>query len=117
MNIALIGYGKMGRLIEQAAVGRDHNIVSRIDIEGNENGQLLTKDNLRGANVAIDFTTPEAVVKNIDRVTELGINMVVGTTGWMSQLGRIRGLVEERGVGFVYGSNFSIGVNLFFRLM
>lgn len=117
MNIALIGYGKMGRLIEQAAVGRDHNIVSRIDIEGNENGQLLTKDNLRGANVAIDFTTPEAVVKNIDRVTALGINMVVGTTGWMSQLGRIRGLVEERGVGFVYGSNFSIGVNLFFRLM
>jgi len=117
MKIALIGYGKMGRLIEQAAVGSGHEIVSRIDVEGNENGQLLTKDNLRGANVAMDFTTPEAVVRNIDLVTAQGIHMVVGTTGWMSQLVRIRSLVEERGVGLVYGSNFSIGVNLFFRLM
>lgn len=117
MNLALIGYGKMGRMLEQTAIARGHAVVFKVDIQGNEQGQALTKENLQGVDVALDFTNPEAVVRTVDRITALGIGLVVGTTGWMSQLPKVRALVEERGVGFVYSSNFSIGVNVFFRLM
>ncbi|MBI4463810.1 MAG: dihydrodipicolinate reductase [Acidobacteria bacterium] len=117
MKLALIGYGKMGRLIEQVALARGYEVVFKVDIEGNHEGEALTEANLRGAEVAIDFTMPQAVVRTVERVTAHGIHMVVGTTGWWSQMETVRRLVQERGVGFVYGSNFSIGVNLFFRLM
>jgi len=117
MNLAIIGYGKMGRMIEQLAVGRGHRVVFRAAVEGNEQGQALTRENLQGVDVAFDFTAPDAVVGNVERVTALGVNMVVGTTGWMNQLAAVRRAVEERGAGLVYSSNFSIGVNVFFRLM
>jgi 4-hydroxy-tetrahydrodipicolinate reductase len=117
MNLAIIGYGKMGRMIEQLAVGRGHRVVFQVDVEGNEQGQALTRENLAGVDVAFDFTAPDAVVGNVERVTALGVNMVVGTTGWMNQLAAVRRAVEERGAGLVYSSNFSIGVNVFFRLM
>ncbi len=117
MNLALIGYGKMGRLIEELAIARGHRVTFKVDIDENRDGQALTEQNLRGVDVAIDFTTPDAVLRSVERVTALGVNMVVGTTGWMDQLDAIRSMVEAKGVGFVYGSNFSIGVNLFFRLM
>ena len=117
MNLALIGYGKMGRLIEELAIARGHRVTFKVDIDENRDGQALTEQNLRGVDVAIDFTTPDAVLRSVERVTALGVNMVVGTTGWMDQLDAIRSMVEAKGVGFVYGSNFSIGVNLFFQLM
>ena len=117
MNLALIGYGKMGRMIEQLAVARGHRVVFRVDVEENDQGQALTRESLQGVDVAFDFTVPDAVVPNVDRVTALGVSMVVGTTGWMNHLGEVRRLVEERPVGLVYSSNFSIGVNVFFRLM
>ena len=117
MNLALIGYGKMGRMIEQLAVARGHRVVFRVDVEGNDQGQALTPESLQGVDVAFDFTVPDAVVPNVDRVTALGVSMVVGTTGWMNHLGEVRRLVEERRVGLVYSSNYSIGVNVFFRLM
>jgi len=78
MNLALIGYGKMGRMIEQLAVARGHRVIFKVDIAGNEEGQLLTKENLRGVEVVLDFTVPEAVVRNVDQVTRLGVSMVVG---------------------------------------
>ena len=117
MNLALIGYGKMGRMVEQTAVARGYRVVFKVDIEGNEQGQALTKANLEGVDVAINFSMPDSVLQTVDRVTALGINMVVGTTGWMSRLPEVRDMVEKRGVGLVYGSNFSIGVNIFFRLV
>jgi 4-hydroxy-tetrahydrodipicolinate reductase len=117
MNLALIGYGKMGRLVEQLAVAQGHRVIFKVDIEGNDRAQSLTAANLQGVDVAIDFTVPDAVVRTVDRVTSLGVNMVVGTTGWWSQIDAVRRMVQERQVGLVYGSNFSIGVNLFFRLM
>lgn len=117
MNLALIGYGKMGRMIEQMAVARGYSVIFKVDIEGNQQGEALTAANLRGVDVALDFTIPEAVVRTVDRVTALGVNMVIGTTGWMGQLEKVRRMVQERGVGLVYSSNFSIGVNVFFRLM
>ena len=117
MNLALIGYGKMGRMIEQLAVARGHRVVFRVDVEGNDQGQALTPESLQGVDVAFDFTVPDAVVPNVDRITALGVSVVVGTTGWMHHLGEVRRLVEERRVGLVYSSNYSIGVNVFFRLM
>ena len=117
MNIALIGYGKMGRMIEQAAQGRGHVIRFRVDIAGNEQGQMLTRENLAGVEVAFDFTMPDAVVRNVDKLSALGVNVVVGTTGWWDKIPQVREMVEKRGTGLVYGSNFSIGVNLFFKLM
>ena len=117
MNLALIGYGKMGRLIEEVALERGYEVVFKVDVDGNREGEALTESNLRGVEVAIDFTMPQAVVRSVERITGLGINMVIGTTGWLGQLEAVRRMVEERGVGLVYGSNFSIGVNVFFRLM
>ncbi|MBI4442310.1 MAG: 4-hydroxy-tetrahydrodipicolinate reductase [Acidobacteria bacterium] len=117
MKLALIGYGKMGRLIEQVALQRGYEIAFKVDVDENSQGEALTESNLRGVDVAVDFTIPQAVVRSAERITGLGINMVVGTTGWLGQLEAVRRMVQERGVGFVYGSNFSIGVNVFFRLM
>jgi len=117
MKLALIGYGKMGRMVEELALSRGHQILFKIDIEGNEQGQALTATNFNGVDVAVDFSIPDAVIRNIERITALGVSMVVGTTGWWSQLEMARLLVEQNRVGFVYGSNFSIGVNAFFRLM
>ncbi|MBI3934340.1 MAG: dihydrodipicolinate reductase [Acidobacteria bacterium] len=117
MNLALIGYGKMGRMVEALALARGHRILFKIDIEGNEQGQALTAANFKGVEVAVDFSIPDAVLRNVERITALGVSMVVGTTGWWSQIERVRQLVGENGVGFVYGSNFSIGVNVFFQLM
>ena len=116
MKLALIGYGKMGRMVESAALARGHQIVYKVDVEGNEQGQALTRRNMEGAEVAVNFSTPESAVLAIDRITALGVSMVVGTTGWLERLPEVRKMVEARKVGLVYGSNFSIGVNLFFRL-
>jgi len=117
MNLALIGYGKMGRMVEQVAATRGHRVVFCADLEDNEDGQALTRENLGEAEVAIEFSVPGAVARNVERLTALGINVVVGTTGWMKDLERVRKMVGERGTGLVYSSNFSIGVNIFFRLM
>lgn len=117
MNLALIGYGKMGRMLEEVALAGGHRVVFKTDIAGNEQGQALTTENLRDADVAVDFSMPDAIVRTVERVTALGVSMVVGTTGWWNQLDTVRRIVEQHGVGFVYGSNFSIGVNVFFQLM
>jgi 4-hydroxy-tetrahydrodipicolinate reductase len=117
MNIALIGYGKMGKMVEAAALARGHRIGFKVDIAGNEQGQLLTRESLAGVDVAIDFTMPHAVLGTIDKLSALGVRMVVGTTGWWEHLPQVREMIESRGTGLVYGSNFSIGVNLFFKLM
>ena len=117
MNLALIGYGKMGRMLEELALSRGHRIIFKIDIEGNEQGQALTALNLKGADVAVDFSIPDAVIRNVEKIAALGVSMVVGTTGWWNQLEKARAVVEKNRVGLVYGSNFSIGVNVFFQLM
>lgn len=117
MNIALIGYGKMGKMVEQAALARGHHIGFKVDIELNEQGQLLTAENFAGIDVAIDFTVPGAVVQTVEKLSALGVSMVVGTTGWWDRLEEVRHMVVARNTGLVYGSNFSIGVNLFFKIM
>lgn len=116
MKIALVGYGKMGRLVERVAASRGHEIVARFDEHNNDRASGLSRESLAGAEVAIEFTTPEAAPLNIRRLIELGIPVVTGTTGWYAELGQIRELVAARDGVLVYGANFSIGMNLFFRI-
>ena len=115
MNLLVLGRGKTGSLVEEVAAGRSHKVSS---LSGNENAgaSALTKDFLRGFDCVIDFTTPASVIPNIIACTQANKNMVVGTTGWYDKLPKIKELVEHSGSGFVYASNFSIGVNVFFEI-
>ncbi len=117
MNIALIGYGKMGKLIEQTAISQGLSVSLILDEYNNDQFQGLTSENLSGIDVCIDFSTPQVVVENIRRIAEAGVNMVVGTTGWYERLDEVRQMVNDHRIGFVYGPNFSIGMNLFFKLI
>ncbi len=111
MKLALLGYGKMGRTIERFALSRGHEIVLAID---ENNLDLLTKENLGKADVAIDFSTPASVPGNIDSCFDAHLPIVVGTTGWYGHLQEVKDKCEESNNSMLYGSNFSIGVNLFF---
>jgi len=113
MKIALIGYGKMGKEIEQIAIGRGHTVVLKTDIS---NPEALTVENLQKADVAIEFTSPGSAVHNYLLCFEAGVPVVSGTTGWLDQRAEVEKACHEKGGGFFYASNFSLGVNLFFEL-
>lgn len=118
MNIAIIGYGKMGHEIERLARTKGMNIVAIIDPnESDATHREISESALRNADVCIDFSTADAVVENVRGIAGLNKNIVMGTTGWNSQLGVIREMVEKNNTGFLYASNFSIGVNLFYRIV
>ncbi len=116
LKLALLGYGKMGQTIAQLAPARGFEVRLTLDIDTNAGGQAITRESLKAIDVAVDFTTPDAAVDNIRRVAELGVNLVVGTTGWHDRLEEVRSMIERSGVGMVYAANFSIGVQLFYRL-
>jgi 4-hydroxy-tetrahydrodipicolinate reductase len=113
MKIALIGYGKMGKEIEKIAISRGHEISLKIDID---NPNDLTVANLRDCDVAIEFTIPDSAVKNYYLCFEAGTPVVSGTTGWLNRKDEVYGVCKELNGTFFYGSNFSVGVNLFFEL-
>jgi 4-hydroxy-tetrahydrodipicolinate reductase len=113
MNIALIGYGKMGKEIEQIAVSRGHTIILKVDIS---NANSFTIEELKKADVAIEFSTPESAIGNIFKCFEAGVPVVVGTTGWMDRLAEVTKKCTEQKQALFYASNYSIGVNLFFKL-
>ncbi|QNL50434.1 4-hydroxy-tetrahydrodipicolinate reductase [Olivibacter sp. SDN3] len=113
MNIALIGYGKMGRIIEKIAQERGHHIALIID--ENNRGQI-SADNLADIDVAIDFSTPQSAINNILLCFDANTPVVVGTTGWYNQLQEIKQKCEDGNNSLLYGSNFSIGVNVFFHI-
>jgi 4-hydroxy-tetrahydrodipicolinate reductase len=115
LNLALLGYGKMGRAVAQLAPARGFEVRLILTSESNRGGAGLISANLRGIDVCVDFTAPEAVLENIRLVAGLGCNMVVGTSGWNSHLDEVRTIIERAGTGFLYASNFSIGAQLFFR--
>lgn len=113
MKIALIGFGKMGREVESVLAETPHKIVSvslsddkKLDIKG-----------IKQADVAIDFTSPEIIMNNISQVLTLGTNMVVGTTGWYGKIEEVEKIVKKTKTGLIYGSNFSIGANIFFQIV
>ncbi len=109
MKIALLGYGKMGKVIERIALERGHEIVLR-------KSSSTGFDGLELADVAIDFSIPDAAVANITACFERGTPVVSGTTGWLADYSKMVALCHEKGGAFIYGSNFSLGVNLFFEL-
>lgn len=113
MKLALLGYGKMGQIIERFALERGHEVVLKISID---NLSDFTTANLAVADVAIDFSAPDAAVANIYKCFEAGVPVVVGTTGWYGKLQEIKNDCLSSNNTLLYGSNFSIGVNLFFHL-
>lgn len=114
MKLLILGRGKTGALVAEVAKERGHEVRSLASHE-NQDGKGLTAELLREVDVAIDFTTPHAVIANIIRCAEGGVPLVVGTTGWYQHLEKVRELVKERKASFLYGSNFSVGVNLLFK--
>lgn len=113
MKIALIGYGKMGQAIEAIALQNGHEVVLKIDLA---NQAAFTKENIEMAEVAIEFTGPHTAVQNIKKCIEYGIPVVAGSTGWLTEWETITQYCEANKGTFLYSSNFSIGVNLFFEL-
>lgn len=108
-NLAIVGYGKMGRLVEQLAPEYGFTVTARLDIDRNEP--------LDGVNVAIEFSTPDSVLRNVLKLAALRIPIVVGTTGWLEQMSEAKTIVEQNESALVWSPNFSIGVNIFTRLV
>jgi 4-hydroxy-tetrahydrodipicolinate reductase len=115
MNLLILGRGKTGSLVEEVAAARRHH-VRALDEAGNANASALTAEFLAPFDAAIDFTTPQAVIPNAEACIRAGKRIVVGTTGWYDQIPSLREQVLAAKTGFLYGSNFSIGVNLFFEI-
>lgn len=113
MKIALLGYGKMGKEIEAIALQRGHTIVIKVD---ETNSSTVTDAELQAADVAIEFSTPHTVLPNIKRCFALKLPVVVGTTGWYNELENVREACTSANAGLFYASNFSLGVNLFFKV-
>ena len=113
MKIALIGYGKMGKAIEEVALDKGHEIVLKIDVQNNED---FTKENLQKADVAIEFTGPHSAYENVKKCIQSGVPVVSGSTGWLEKWNEISALCDTNNGSLVYSSNYSIGVNLFFEL-
>lgn len=113
MNIALIGYGKMGKEIEAIALKRNHKIVLKVDIT---NAETVTKEDFQKADVAIEFTTPHTVIDNIKKCFDASLPVVVGTTGWYEHFPEIKMLCNEKHGSLFHATNFSVGVNLFFKV-
>ncbi|MDB4905043.1 MAG: 4-hydroxy-tetrahydrodipicolinate reductase [Mucilaginibacter sp.] len=113
MKIALLGYGKMGRIIEKIAIDRKHQVVLKID---HDNQHELTAENLQMADAVIEFSTPASVISNIEHCFNARVPIVVGTTGWYNELQQVKQQCEQSGNSLIYATNFSVGVNIFFHV-
>ena len=113
MNIALIGYGKMGKAIEEIALQRGHTIDLKIDVD---NADQFTKENLSKADVAIEFTGPHSAYENVRKLMQFGTATVCGSTGWLEKLEEIQADCKKNNTAFIYASNYSVGVNIFFEV-
>jgi 4-hydroxy-tetrahydrodipicolinate reductase len=111
MNLAIVGMGKMGRAIAELAPSRGWDVVAQLDVAETQAG--ITKGALRGADVAVEFTTPDASVANIRDLTAAGCPVVVGTTGWYAELSRVTADIHESQGALLHATNFSLGVNIF----
>lgn len=113
MNIVLLGYGKMGKVIEKVAQSRGHNIVARIDVDNRQEFEKLTVSEV---DAVIEFSHPSSAFQNVKSCLEKGFSVVCGTTGWLENKPIVEALTIEKGGAFFWSSNYSIGVNLFFEL-
>jgi len=113
MKIALVGYGKMGKAIEEIALQRGHEIILRIDVN---NLDEFTLENVKYADSAIEFTSPHTAFENVRKCIDFGVPVVCGSTGWMERMEEIKKLNEKKKGAFIYASNYSVGVNIFFEV-
>ncbi|MFN3445018.1 MAG: 4-hydroxy-tetrahydrodipicolinate reductase [Bacteroidia bacterium] len=113
MKIALLGYGKMGKAVEKIALAKGHEIVYKVSLE---NAFDFMPISLQNVDVAIDFSMPDAAVENINKCFEAKVPLVIGTTGWYDQFDEIKGRCLTEQQSMVYSTNFSVGVNIFFKL-
>jgi 4-hydroxy-tetrahydrodipicolinate reductase len=116
-ELAIVGYGKMGKLVEQLAPEYGFAVALKLDEFNNAGFESLTAENFRGIDVAIDFSIPSAVLGNVERIAALGVNMVIGTTGWLEHLEAVKSAVDRQGIGLVWSPNYSVGVRAFFHLV
>ena len=107
----------MGHLVEQLAADYGFEVPLRLDIAENKNGRGITRERFHGIDVAVDFSVPDAVLTDIERLSAAGINAVIGTTGWTDEMDRAKAAVKKARTGLVWSPNFSIGVNIFLRLV
>jgi 4-hydroxy-tetrahydrodipicolinate reductase len=117
VKIALLGYGKMGKLVESIALREGMQVGPKLDVNDNPHGSGITAAAMAGVDVAIEFSQPDAVVANIEAAARAGIHVVVGTTGWADQRSKVEQIVHDSGIGLIYGANFSLGMNLFFEII
>jgi 4-hydroxy-tetrahydrodipicolinate reductase len=117
MNLAIIGYGKMGRLIEQLAPQFGCAVAERLDSKNNPGGAGITAEKFRGVDVALEFSTPAAVISNIERLSALHVATVVGTTGWFEHLPQVKTAIERAGTALVWSANYSVGMNAFLEIV
>lgn len=117
MNIALLGTGRMGRAVEEAALARGHHITLRVDGSASRSGGGVARDALEAVDVAIDFSVGGAVARHVEACAAAGVDVVVGTTGWEPDRERVERAVLEAGIGLVHAPNFSIGVHVFARIV
>jgi 4-hydroxy-tetrahydrodipicolinate reductase len=113
MKIALVGYGKMGKAIEEIAIQRGHEVVLKID---EHNLADFNKENISKADVAIEFTGPHSAYENVKKALTLDVPLVCGSTGWVEKLNEMEKLCLDRNGSFIYSSNYSVGVNIFFEV-
>src|ERR1700730_12138188 len=116
-SLAIVGYGKMGKLIERLALDAGFAVGLKLDIYTNMNQQGITTENFLGVDVAIEFSTPHVAVANLERLYEIGVPTVVGTSRWYGELERVRAFVDKSNTGVVWSANYSIGVNVFRRVV
>lgn len=112
MKVALIGYGKMGKMIESIALKNDHEIIARISSQNIHDWDLVPK-----ADICLEFSRPENALQNLERISQCGVNCVIGTTGWYESLDLVHQFTQKYSVGILYSPNFSIGVNLFLQMV
>lgn len=118
MRIAIIGYGKMGRIVEKLAIERGITTSSIIDpIADGVTHKEINEDSLKNVDVCIEFSLPEVVMGNVKKISDLKKNLVLATTGWYDNLEEVKKIVKKAGIGFIYAPNFSIGVNAFYKII
>ena len=118
MNIVISGYGRMGRIIEKSAKNRGHAIIATVDpIADDASEKTLSKEIMDEADVVIDFSTPGSAIKNAEIVCSAGKKIVMGTTGWYSDMDKMRVFADKKGSAIIWSGNFSLGVNIFFSIL
>jgi 4-hydroxy-tetrahydrodipicolinate reductase len=117
MKIALLGYGKMGHMIEDLARDSGLDVVQQFDVDRTITADEHTRESLKDVNVLIDFSIPDAVIENVRTAAKLHKHLVVGTTGWFDHLPEVDKIVKENDIGLVHASNFSLGINLFYKII